>query len=435
MKYLITIYFLLIVWVGKGQEILVNVDVGDAIPPTVLTGIQNHPTGTLDLVKASQEKLIILDFWATWCGACLAGMPKLDTLMREFNKELEVILVTKEVQGYVGQVFRKRRELEAYIPQLPIYYGDTVLNRLFLHNTIPTYVWLKNGKVIGITEEVTKKAVELAIEGREIGLRMKVEKSYEKLDKTKETLLQFLYKHSAPSSEVFRTYSFWTGYIDRLGPTGGFWHQLSMEGEVVRFTGTNFAIENLYRTAFGRASTYINDAAVEITSKSPYFVSRDLSGMEYEDWLVKYGLNYEVVVEPGRDIFEKMQSDVIQAFPEIHARIVPTLDTCLVLEIFNNNPDKNWRVEDGGFAQVDVNGSQTLEAEMISLMIKFEHMIFYRSKYPIVDSTGYLGKVNLVLNGRLQSVSDVNRELEPYGLRVTKKTATYQKLLLEDSRM
>jgi thiol-disulfide isomerase/thioredoxin len=33
-------------------------------------------------------KLMILDFWATWCGACISKFPKLDSLQKKYADKL-----------------------------------------------------------------------------------------------------------------------------------------------------------------------------------------------------------------------------------------------------------------------------------------------------------------------------------------------------------
>lgn len=33
------------------------------------------------------EKLTVIDFWATWCKPCLTGIPKLNSIYKEFSKE------------------------------------------------------------------------------------------------------------------------------------------------------------------------------------------------------------------------------------------------------------------------------------------------------------------------------------------------------------
>src|SRR5690606_32513427 len=72
--------------------------IGDTIPGA----LWNLP---LQMVKAGQEgsttvmlkdykgKLIIIDFWATWCTPCVAMIPKVDSLQQAFAPQVQFISV------------------------------------------------------------------------------------------------------------------------------------------------------------------------------------------------------------------------------------------------------------------------------------------------------------------------------------------------------
>ena len=45
-------------------------------------------------------KIVLLNFWATWCLPCLKEMPSMDALYRKFqDRGLEVLAITSEQQG------------------------------------------------------------------------------------------------------------------------------------------------------------------------------------------------------------------------------------------------------------------------------------------------------------------------------------------------
>lgn len=73
-----------------------------------------------EVLQANQ--LSVIDFWAPWCGPCLALGPTIETLAKEYDGKVNIGKVNVDEN-----------------PQLSINYGIT---------SIPAVLFIKNGQVV-----------------------------------------------------------------------------------------------------------------------------------------------------------------------------------------------------------------------------------------------------------------------------------------------
>ena len=111
------------------------------------------------LVKSSDfaGKVVILDFWATWCAPCQAEIPGFVELQREYgDRGLAVVGVSVDDQGsQVVEDFATRMGIN-----YPVVLGDLGLMKDFGGTAIPTTVVLdRSGNIvarhIGLTSKET----------------------------------------------------------------------------------------------------------------------------------------------------------------------------------------------------------------------------------------------------------------------------------------
>lgn len=81
--------------------------------------------------------LVLIDFWATWCGPCRAMMPVVEQIAKENEGKIKVCKVNVDEEPELASKF-------------------DIMN-------IPTFVAIKNGETIGRTMGVQSKASVLNI--------------------------------------------------------------------------------------------------------------------------------------------------------------------------------------------------------------------------------------------------------------------------------
>ncbi|RXK86998.1 TlpA family protein disulfide reductase [Filimonas effusa] len=281
--------------------------VGDTVPDITIGHLLNYPSDTARL-SDFKGKLIILDFWATWCGPCVSSLPKMFALQKRYKGKIQIITVTGENKNLI-QTFLTKKNAYQTASSTVFATGDIVLSQYFKHTTIPHEVWIdENLKVRAITSDqyVSSKNIDSVLGG-------KMPNWVAKEDSKTMNLNENGLFSSSPKidNSILEYHSGLTNFIK--GATSSVIFIVDSSRQQQRMTATNFSKLVLYSLAYQKFPVFNNPkmCMLNVTDSSKFLYDFHTG---YRDvWKMNNWHSYESVASihcEKKELQQKMVSDL-----------------------------------------------------------------------------------------------------------------------------
>ena len=407
------------------------VSIGQPIPNFSIRVYGQEP-GIKKKLYDFSAPLLLVDFWATWCGSCIAAFPKMEKFKKTFGRDFNVLLVTDEKDSTVTQFIRQRKGAGRPLPDFPVITADTVFKKLFPHESIPHYVWIdRKGIVRAITNaaELTESNIRDMIAQKKISLPVKDDAQREAFHDPGKPL--FINGNGGDGHAVL-WHSVLSGFVDGMRGISNF----GTDGVTGYVQEPNTDVYTLYKTAYSddTAVSYARLPNSRIVFKNvkdslPYFVTyegmKKISGQQY-----CYSL-WTPVTDELR-LRKIMQEDMDRYFHlKVYweKRTMPSLvltaeDTLLIRPL----PLDSLPLKEKSATLYSYN---LLDNPLKYFRVALSSGYLYNSPYPIIDETGYAGQAYFSIKADMSSWESIDKALSQYKMHLRLENREVNVLVVE----
>ncbi|RMB60574.1 DUF3738 domain-containing protein [Dokdonia sinensis] len=400
-KTILSCLAILILWSCKQETAMLNTEeatIGAQVPNLKFNQLLNDEKEKLSLYDIEAD-VVILDFWATWCGPCLSSFPKMSKLQETYGNQLKIIAVTDESKERIATFLENRPQ--SFTIAIDI---DGSINSYFKHRVIPHYVILDKDKIVrAITsgDAITQENIERLLSGQEMEFEVKKEDvdfdpSISLVTNTSQPIFQSTllpYNPSAPG-------------MSNDGRNGN------------RLFAYNLTMPSLFKMAYGYRWTRVKEN----------FKDPDIYSYDNKEQLYCYEMIFPNRLRESRlELMQKELANLSNITAKVETQLTDVYllqkipNTSITLPISTQKPDPNGITRYGE--------GVTLQGEPITTLVNYYEEVL---GLPVMDNTGYNDVYDITVKWYIENTKKGMDELKKYGLEVIKAKRNIDFLVLSD---
>jgi thiol-disulfide isomerase/thioredoxin len=429
MKYHNPLLLLLFVFVMKTSQTQ-SLQPGESFPYTTLYKVYGAPGDSLDL-QSFRGKLILLDFWASFCAPCIHQFNKLDSLQKKYGDKIQVLLVNTKGNGdtyeEVGTVYDNWKEKFGRTLSLFTVVEDKFLKTLFPHDLIPHYAWIGSDGIVQAitgTDEVNEEMIK----------RLLAEPGFRLLSKVDIDVLKPLYSGDHFPNDDMVQYSVLIKGKQPGMPSGS---MLRYKGStVIGRSITNEPLLDIYISVLRQLypETYFNKKRIIVSVNDSSKLWKLDPAISDGEWDKENRYSIDLIVPENRK--EKLYEDLLDMlnkYSGFTGRVEKRKVTCYTL-IFTG--DTSVIASKGGKLanRLSLNkGKGYLRNIQITALVNWLNDLNFLP-FPVIDNTGYRGMIDLSIRDAVSDLKALQNTLGKYNLSLKEEVRELSMFPLIENR-
>lgn len=368
---------------------------GDLFPAMLIRNIINAPVREFD-VQRRNKKLLILNFWGTWCSPCLPEMDSLSRLQAKYKNLVQVIGISDE------PVLRLKR----YLQRRPssVWLASDTSSNLYLQfgfNYVgQSAVIDRSNRIVALvrTDSINQSLIDRLLHGQEISSSAETGGN-----KTLAGTDPF----AVDSTVAFQVT--WSAYRPGLTSMRKTYLKTSFEGR--RLTYYNVCMTNMYQDAY------------RVTNKQVMYEVPEKTLCNWDDKSTLYCL--DLVVKPEqKDSLLIILRQMLTKLAPVKVRVEKQVISVYVLRRLPGAPEwlRSAAPESFSFS------GQGFEGKGITLN-PFIDYVSNELELPVIDETGLSGRYDVVTENVLRTKEDIANALKKLGL-VAERTSREMQVIV-----